>query len=311
MSTLQARLPRWLNTSVVSAPFRAPGNGGWGSASTEEQGAFQPTSDESALFVQVVSECVRIRRHVDIYRWLSSEVQHFLPHDILLTAWGDFGSWDLKLDLTSGLPGVRTAQLEHCRLDNLVRQAYGRWIDAGRKAIVLKAGEVEADVTCGCSVHAALRRMRGMLVHGVHDKRSGHDTLFVALTAGSFTTGRSLQRFLAFLDPLFAQIDAVFRRVPALVAGDARRTANEGSSVLDLSTRELEVLESMCRGKTNLEIAATLAISPFTVKNHVQRIFRKIGVTNRTQAAARYSEALRQAAPAPASLGTKAVDQTA
>jgi len=51
----------------------------------------------------------------------------------------------------------------------------------------------------------------------------------------------------------------------------------------------------MCRGKTNLEIAAALDISPFTVKNHVQRIFRKIGVTNRTQAAARYADALREA----------------
>ena len=55
-----------------------------------------------------------------------------------------------------------------------------------------------------------------------------------------------------------------------------------------------EVLESLRRGKTNLDIAVALNISPFTVKNHVQRIFRKIGVRNRTQAAARYGEALRR-----------------
>lgn len=310
MSTLQARLPRWLNTSVVSAPFAAPASpAAWGSTASEER-AFQPSSDESARFVQVVSECARIRRHVDLYRWLSSEVQHFLPHEILLTAWGDFAAWDLKLDLTSGLPGVRTAELESCRVESLVRQAYARWIDAGRKAIILKPGEAAPDA-CACAVHAAMRRMRAILVHGVHDKRSGHDSLFVAFTSGSFTKGRSLQRFLAFLDPLVAQIDAAFRKVPALVLGEGRRGAGDGANVLDLSTRELEVLESMCRGRTNLEIAATLAISPFTVKNHVQRIFRKIGVTNRTQAAARYSEALRQAAPLPASLGTRAADQIA
>jgi DNA-binding NarL/FixJ family response regulator len=56
------------------------------------------------------------------------------------------------------------------------------------------------------------------------------------------------------------------------------------------------VLDALCRGRTNVQIAAALEISPFTVKNHVQRIFRKIGVTNRTQAAARYTEAVRQAA---------------
>jgi len=76
---------------------------------------------------------------------------------------------------------------------------------------------------------------------------------------------------------------------------DARYALREGN-VLDLSTREMEVLDALCRGRTNLEIAAALDISPFTVKNHVQRIFRKIGVTNRTQAAARYTEAVRQAA---------------
>lgn len=314
MSTLQARLPRWLNTSVIAAPFPAPvGNADWNSGTNLEEGrTFQPTSDESARFLHIVAECTRIRRHADIYRWLGGDMQHFLPHEILLTAWGDFSSWDLKLDLTSGLPGVRTAQLEHCRVDSLVRQAYGRWIDAGRKPVLVKPDETDAGGQgCACPMHDALRRMRGMLVHGVHDKRSGRDSLFVALTSGSFTKGRSLQRFFTFLDPLIAQIDAAFRKVPALGLSEARHAASDCSHVLDLSTRELEVLEAMCRGRTNLEIAATLDISPFTVKNHVQRIFRKIGVTNRTQAAARYSEARRQAAPLPASLGARAVDQTA
>jgi len=47
-------------------------------------------------------------------------------------------------------------------------------------------------------------------------------------------------------------------------------------------------------GKTNLDIAAVLDISPFTVKNHVQRIFRKIGVSNRTHAAANYNQASQE-----------------
>jgi DNA-binding CsgD family transcriptional regulator len=59
-----------------------------------------------------------------------------------------------------------------------------------------------------------------------------------------------------------------------------------------LSAREQEVLGRLSRGSTNSDIAETLGISLFTVKNHLKRIFRKIGVTNRTQAAARYSEAL-------------------
>jgi DNA-binding CsgD family transcriptional regulator len=53
-----------------------------------------------------------------------------------------------------------------------------------------------------------------------------------------------------------------------------------------LSRRELDVLTLMAAGKTNPEIGDTLAISVNTVARHVSRIFTKIGVANRTQAAA-------------------------
>lgn len=297
MDTVQVRLPSWMGVcDVALAPWsaRAPVK----PADKVPVKRFQFTAEESARFLRIVAECGRIRGHYDLYRWLSGEVQQFLPHEILLSAWGDFASWDLKLDLTSGLPGVRTAQLAHCRVDPIVRHAYARWIDAGRNAVLLKPADVEPPQGCNCAIHAALGEMRSVLVHGVHDKRSGRDSLFMALGAGSFAKGRSLPRFLSCMDALVAQIDAAFRKVPALPIVAAGSAPREG--VLDLSMRELEVLESICKGKTNLDIAAALDISPFTVKNHVQRIFRKIGVTNRTQAAARYAEAMREAA---ASLG--------
>lgn len=52
-----------------------------------------------------------------------------------------------------------------------------------------------------------------------------------------------------------------------------------------LSVRELEVLKCITEGKSNQEIAETLYISEKTVKNHLTRIFRKMHVTDRTQAA--------------------------
>jgi DNA-binding NarL/FixJ family response regulator len=52
----------------------------------------------------------------------------------------------------------------------------------------------------------------------------------------------------------------------------------------------------MSRGSTNQDIAESLALSLFTVKNHMKRIFRKLGVSNRTQAAARFNQALMQSA---------------
>jgi DNA-binding CsgD family transcriptional regulator len=75
---------------------------------------------------------------------------------------------------------------------------------------------------------------------------------------------------------------------PAPTAAQAPRARWHG-----LSRREEEILACLCRGATNIDIAATLGVSPHTVKNHLQRIFRKIGVNNRTQAAAQYNDLLR------------------
>ena len=52
-----------------------------------------------------------------------------------------------------------------------------------------------------------------------------------------------------------------------------------------LSSREIEVLCALAEGLYNKEIASKLQISEKTVKNHVSNIFKKIGVSDRTQAA--------------------------
>ncbi len=51
-----------------------------------------------------------------------------------------------------------------------------------------------------------------------------------------------------------------------------------------LSSREVEVMQLIGRGMSNAEIARELFLSEKTVKNHLTNIFRKIQVTDRTQA---------------------------
>lgn len=51
-----------------------------------------------------------------------------------------------------------------------------------------------------------------------------------------------------------------------------------------LTNREFEVLQGVCQGLSNQELAKSLFLSEKTVKNHLTNIFRKIGVNDRTQA---------------------------
>jgi DNA-binding NarL/FixJ family response regulator len=56
----------------------------------------------------------------------------------------------------------------------------------------------------------------------------------------------------------------------------------------DLSAREWEVLEHLARGLTNSQIAEAMSVSENTVKFHLQNVFHKLSVSNRTEAAGYY-----------------------
>jgi len=51
-----------------------------------------------------------------------------------------------------------------------------------------------------------------------------------------------------------------------------------------LSSREREVLEQVAIGRSNKQVARGLGISESTVRNHLSRIFNKLGAANRTEA---------------------------
>ncbi|MDU5082171.1 response regulator [Tissierella carlieri] len=53
----------------------------------------------------------------------------------------------------------------------------------------------------------------------------------------------------------------------------------------EFSPRETKILQALSLGKTNKEIAESLSISDKTVRNYISNIFKKINVSNRTEAA--------------------------
>ena len=54
---------------------------------------------------------------------------------------------------------------------------------------------------------------------------------------------------------------------------------------MGLTAREREVLSLLAQGLPNKSVAKRLGISPKTVSNHIERVYAKLGVTNRAGAA--------------------------
>ena len=72
--------------------------------------------------------------------------------------------------------------------------------------------------------------------------------------------------------------------IPLLNARLIKRDTDK-DKIEQLTKREREVLIQVANGMFNKEIANSLLISERTVKNHISNIFRKIDVSDRTQAA--------------------------
>lgn len=59
--------------------------------------------------------------------------------------------------------------------------------------------------------------------------------------------------------------------------------SSEATEIVDLTTREIEVLEQLSKGLKNREIAENLFLSFFTVKKHIENIYRKLQAHNRIE----------------------------
>ncbi|MEV3900824.1 HD domain-containing phosphohydrolase [Mycobacterium sp. NPDC050551] len=72
--------------------------------------------------------------------------------------------------------------------------------------------------------------------------------------------------------------------VEAVLGTAGHRVTRTASWASGLTARELEVLRLVAQGRSNRQVAAELFIAEKTARNHVERVYAKLGVNNRTQA---------------------------
>ena len=103
--------------------------------------------------------------------------------------------------------------------------------------------------------------------------------------AGYILKGRSREHLLDAIRKAAAGQDSWTREELRRVTGALATPRLNADVEVPLTQRESEVLRQLALGLTNKEIAQALSISYETVKEHVQHILRKVGVSDRTQVA--------------------------
>lgn len=94
-----------------------------------------------------------------------------------------------------------------------------------------------------------------------------------------------MSEILACLDAAAAGVSAISPSVASTLVRTARSAPSATATVPALSDRERTVLALIAQGLENPQIAGRLYVSLSTVRNLVSRVFEKLGVDNRVQAA--------------------------
>ena len=252
-----------------------------------------PNPEDFSRFYDLIDEVLGVRRHIDLMRWLQGGLQRYIPHDILIAAWGDFHLGVIHYDIVSAIPSVRSENVLAESIAPLLTGLFDRWIVQDRRPFSLNVGQEgfswEGVATQG-PIAEAMKTMRSSLVHGINDQRGRHDCLYVFFSCKPKRRKHESQAakvLLPYIDTALRQVDLMPNQY-AKVAGPVAHLEAEGGDNEVLSDREAEIMKWVAMGKTNGEIGSILNVSSFTVKNHMQRIFKKLDVFNRAQAVSNF-----------------------
>lgn len=238
----------------------------------------------------LVEKSLSINSHYQLLNWLQGEIQTYIPHDILISAWGDFSVGIFYLDVVAIHPLLRTNNVDKEKLRPQILTMLELWQSSNLNPVAINIEDGFLDIHDALKAkenitHSqganGLDKMRSCLAHGIKDNRANDDCLYLLLSSES-----PVDSSKSTLPVLLPFIDNAFRRIAPL---KTKLAAKEEVLSEALTPRECEIMELVKNGYTNQDIADALDISRFTVKNHLQRIFNKLQVSNRSQATYKYN----------------------
>lgn len=238
---------------------------------------------EQEYLLRVIESAVQVRDLRQFYLWTQGQVQALLPHQLMLCMHFDGADALVRLEclhagvleepvlrqLCDRADGLALRLARHCRGNDRLPSMTG----GGRRAGDIRLESFRRELQLAGFDH--------MVVHG-SGALPGGSTLF-ALCGWA---ARPAARHAYFLALLLPHLHMALLRLAA--SGACAAAVETGEPVArPLSAREMEILGWVREGKSNYEVGCILDISALTVKNHLQRIYRTLGVSNRTHALAR------------------------
>lgn len=248
-----------------------------GDAHAMEAGHLDPLEQESLMLN--LDTALRVHARHQFFGWTQGALQSLIPHDLLICGLRSGEPASFYVESFSALTLDLTRCNELFRQDAaLVPHLIKSWEKNRRRPLLCETGGEGAFPSSGLAKELNRIGATSIVAHGTYDVSGKLGSFFIfACRPGA---AGPQQAYLAELVVPFLH-SAWVRSQLSWTSEDAGVRPQVAGI---LTARELEIMKWLYYGKSNMEIGMILSISPLTVKNHVQKILRKLNVVNRTQA---------------------------
>jgi transcriptional regulator EpsA len=229
-----------------------------------------------------IDASLRVHSRPQLFGWTQGLMQNLLRHELLLCAVREERALSYQADCLAS-PWIDAERIRALFQQDveLIAGLVRRWVEAEFHPVVCRVEGADSQARGQFAAELHGIGADSLMVHGTYDSLGKPVTLFI-VGALADDLG-SEQAFLLELIVPFLHL-AWMRSRLARPLEDTQAAAHTPDL---LTVREKEILRWIHLGKSNFEIGTILGISPLTVKNHVQKILRKLNVRNRTQAVGR------------------------
>lgn len=229
-----------------------------------------------------VDASLRVYSRPQLFGWTQGLVQTLIPHELMLCALRADRALNYQVECLAS-PWIDSDRIRALFQQDveLVAGLVRRWVEAEFRPVVCSVSGADPLARGGFAAELHGIGADSLMVHGTFDSLGKPVSLFVLGAMAADLGGE--QGFLLELIVPFLHL-AWMRSQLARPLEDIQAAARSPDI---LTVREKEILRWIHLGKSNFEIGTILGISPLTVKNHVQKILRKLNVRNRTQAVGR------------------------
>lgn len=251
--------------------------------------------------VRLIESSVQVNRRYQFFVWTQSYMQELIPHKLMICGAYQRPRRNVVFEALYSIPVPHPVLT--CMTDGsspLMQQIIGAWLNNRGRALLLNLSTLEG-TAAGVERDRLLEAgFRDVLVHGASrpQRPAEIETLFVMASLQPAGTSQLAappvcnSQHRLHLDLLMPHLHATYQRVVSTereMSGSpvVASTARSGEVRALITDREKQILSWVREGKSNQEIGELLDISSLTVKNHVQKILRKLDAANRAQAVAK------------------------